>query len=80
MVNVKHVGNIKKRIPSFCYDYILRIHVYCKSLHTVGYSLKACLFASPCNHPISKFIEKIFFGTVRKTPNYDDDELFLWYG
>ena len=66
---MKHVGNIKKRVASFFI-----------SPHSVGYSLKACLFASPSNHPICKIIEEIFFGTVRKTPNYDDaDELFFWY-
>ena len=43
-------------------------------------TLKACLLASPSNHLISKIIEKIFFGMVRKTPDYDDDEFFLWYG
>ena len=67
---------------------MLRIHVYYKSPHSIEYYLKACLFTSPSNHSISKIIEKIFFGTVCKTPNYDDDddddddddELFLWYG
>ena len=77
---VKHERNIKKQIASFCHDCILHIHMYYKSPHSIGYSLKACLFASLSNHPISKSIEKLFLSTVCKAPNYDDDELFLWYG
>ena len=79
-VYVKHVRNIKKRIAIFCYDCILRIHVYSKSPHSFGYSLKALLFASSSYHPISKIIETIFSDEVLKTPTYDADELFLWYG
>ena len=79
---MKHVGNIKERIASFFYDCTLLIHVSYKSSHSIGCSLKTCLVISPSNHPISKIIEKIFFGTVCKTPKYDDDdgEMLLWYG
>ena len=76
-VCVKHLGNIKEWIASFCYDCILLVHVSYTSPHSIGYSLKSCLFAFPSNHSISKIIEKIFFCTVCKTPNYDNDEMFF---
>ena len=76
---MKHVGNIKIQIAGFCCDCMLGIHLSYKSPHSVGYSLKACLFPFPSNHPISKIMEKIFFGTVCKTPNYNDDKIFFWY-
>ena len=78
-IYMKHVGNIKIQIAGFCCDCMLGIHLSYKSPHSVGYSLKACLFPFPSNHPISKIMEKIFFGTVCKTPNYNDDEIFFWY-
>ena len=59
-------------MASFYYACTLSVHIYCESSYSVGYSLKGCLIASPSNRTISKIIEKMFFGTVREAPNWDN--------